>query len=738
MSNSNNVKFSIYAIVHYVKSDGDHASLTTELNFNKGTEEWQYKSCLVDMPTGAISITSITVGADYSNNINAAVFDKISLSPCTAIDLNQTEDEIVDDTEEEQEDQTSYTYDDNDNVTSTTLTINGLTISTSSIYDNSSNLLSYTNELGQTTTYSYNNENELTAITDAENHTVYYTDTTITAGTSQIVTTENGNTKTISANGNIYTIVYNDNEQIESVSVGNTTLVSYTYNEEGSLQAKTYANGDVENYTYNILGNETTKHLNNSIKSKNIYDGNGNLIETREETKTVKNIYSVTGEQLATRTVANGYTLYTYTDEDGNDIDILDGTVLNNRIDVTKTTDAFDRTVSETNGVVTESYSYITDSDNNTSYTVNEKTVSYGNESITYSYTYDNVGNITSVSDGIYTTTYEYNELYELVRENNQKANKTWTYSYDNNGNILSKSEYTYTITDLTNITPDDTISYGYTNTDWTDQLTSYDGTSITYDESGKPLNWTDNRNLTWEGTTLTSIGNTNYIYDAGGILQSVGNNDISYDSKGNIESYKGITYKYDESGKPIGFGDNYFIYNQEGDVVKIYNTTLNSIVITYDYDAFGNVVNTTYRNAMYDNLSQKNIFKYRGSYGYFYEINSDTYYLKTRFYDPQAGRFLSPDNTDYLGATGTVLSYDLYCYCENNAVNAVDPSGNTRILYIYDAKDPDIAQYSSIEISMLRNRYGHSKMCAPVLYHLFIRLNLVGIIHSLIVILIM
>ena len=65
----------------------------------------------------------------------------------------------------------------------------------------------------------------------------------------------------------------------------------------------------------------------------------------------------------------------------------------------------------------------------------------------TFNYTYDSMGQITSVNDGYYTTTYEYDTLGRLKRENNQKLNKTYLYSYDNNGNITYKGEADYTTT---------------------------------------------------------------------------------------------------------------------------------------------------------------------------------------------------------------------------------------------------------------------------------------------------
>ena len=57
---------------------------------------------------------------------------------------------------------------------------------------------------------------------------------------------------------------------------------------------------------------------------------------------------------------------------------------------------------------------------------------------VTYSYTYDDNGNILSISDGIYTTSYEYDSANQLIRESNEELGFTHTWEYDNS------QSYTY------------------------------------------------------------------------------------------------------------------------------------------------------------------------------------------------------------------------------------------------------------------------------------------------------
>lgn len=53
-------------------------------------------------------------------------------------------------------------------------------------------------------------------------------------------------------------------------------------------------------------------------------------------------------------------------------------------------------------------------------------------------------------------------------------------------------------------------------------------------------------------------------------------------------------------------------------------------------------------------------------------------YYLQSRYYNPTIGRFINADDPGYLGADGTVISYNLFAYCSNNPIIRMDHTGYT------------------------------------------------------------
>ena len=119
-------------------------------------------------------------------------------------------------------------------------------------------------------------------------------------------------------------------------------------------------------------------------------------------------------------------------------------------------------------------------------------------------YTYDARGNITKIVIGSQEIRYVYDDLGQLVREDNEVLNKTCVYIYDNAGNITAKKTYALTAAGSTPDSPTSTGSYTYGDSAWGDKLTAYNGQAITYDEIGNPLSYYNGYSFTWLGRRLT------------------------------------------------------------------------------------------------------------------------------------------------------------------------------------------------------------------------------------------
>lgn len=325
------------------------------------------------------------------------------------------------------------------------------------------------------------------------------------------------------------------------------------------------------------------------------------------------------------------------------------------------------------------------------------------NTAATSTYTYDDNGNITKItlSNG-QEYRYVYDDLGQLIREDNSVTNKTYVYAYDNAGNILSKKTYSLTAAGSTPSGSYTTNAYTYGDATWGDLLTKYRGVSITYDAIGNPLSYYNGSSytFTWKnGRQLASAtkGSTtlSFDYNDEGIRTKKVVNGVEhtyYLSGSQIEAEKWgnnlCIYIYDAEGAPIGmqyrnssmakdvFYTFWFEKNLQGDVIAVYNDS-GVKVLVYTYDAWGNIYSTIWTNSTGNNIyAQYNPFRYRG---YYYDSELEMYYLQSRYYDPAIGRFINADK--YLaGIDGDFRGYNLFAYCLNNPVNMSDPTGNWSI----------------------------------------------------------
>ena len=252
----------------------------------------------------------------------------------------------------------------------------------------------------------------------------------------------------------------------------------------------------------------------------------------------------------------------------------------------------------------------------------------------------------------------------------------------------------------------------------------SYDGESIVYDASGNPT--------TYRGATLgfeagrrlksyKKAGDANayeFTFDCRGVRKSK----KTKDADGHDKTW---SFYYDEDGKlwgetksekvlqgnfgiqlwtdkitKIGFfhlnsglagftlsrqtgiadavkADYIYRKNALGDIDGIFDADMN-LIGEYVYDAWGNC---TIEATGADNIEimETNPFRYRG---YYWDKELNLYYLQTRYYDPQTGRFINADNVGY-GLTQFELlnGLNLYSYCLNNPIGYTDESGSSLIL---------------------------------------------------------
>ena len=87
-------------------------------------------------------------------------------------------------------------------------------------------------------------------------------------------------------------------------------------------------------------------------------------------------------------------------------------------------------------------------------------------------------------------------------------------------------------------------------------------------------------------------------------------------------------------------------------------------------FDSWGKLLSTS--GSLASTLGKNNPFRYRG---YVYDEETGFYYVSSRYYDPENGRFINADDIAYLGMGG-LTSYNLFAYCGNNPVMGYDPYG--------------------------------------------------------------
>jgi RHS repeat-associated protein len=490
---------------------------------------------------------------------------------------------------------TSWTYDVLNRLTSTAEPGNRINNTT---YDIAGNVSSETDFDGRVTTYSYDSVNRLTQVNYPDGRVVTYSydavgnkiSMTDASGTTSYEYNANNNLiREISSSGRTITYTYDANNKMTGKSF-NGLSVTFNYDSSGNLTSLVDSINKITEFGYDLNMNRTAINYASGAKVNYSYDSSDMITGVRN--------LGPTGNVLSSFD-------YTYYD--------------NGQV----------KTVIDSNGLIT--YDYDEQS------RLIKTTYPTGNMT---DYTYDSVGNRTSVVDIVYgvtaTTLYTYDMVTNQLTSITKPDGSTVSYTYDTNGNTLTK------------IDGIGTTSYVYNASNQLIKVIKPNGDVIEYAYDG------DNRRISKSVNDIL----TKYVYDEDRIIYET-------DANGIMLRY----YVYDNTGLPIsttkGKQKLYYHYNGHGDVIALTDSSGN-VVSTYEYDIWGNVKSIT------GNIDTP--FGYVGQYGYIYDKETELYFLNSRYYDPKIGRFTTKDR--FKGFEDRPATQNQYTYCENDPVNLIDPTG--------------------------------------------------------------
>jgi RHS repeat-associated protein len=288
-----------------------------------------------------------------------------------------------------------------------------------------------------------------------------------------------------------------------------------------------------------------------------------------------------------------------------------------------------------------------------------------------YTYTLGPSGNRTSVAElSGRTVSYGYDSLYRLTSEaisaDPHGKNGTVSYAYDPVGNRQQMAS---------TLPP---VPAGMFFYDANDRLTT-----DTYDNDGNTVSFAGISNVYDFENHMVQKGAVKIVYDGDGnrVAETVGGVTTNYlvDTQ-NPTGYAQVvdelvsgtvtrSYSYglerisESQTLNSSWTPSFYGYDGHGSVRQLTNSA-GAVTDTYDYDAFGNLINQT--------GSTPNNYLFAGEQ---FDPALGLYYNRARYLDTNTERFWSMDTDE--GHDQDPLSLHKYQYTDANPVDGTDPSGN-------------------------------------------------------------
>jgi RHS repeat-associated protein len=549
------------------------------------------------------------------------------------------------------------------------------------------------------TQYEYDSEGNIGSVTDPNTHTTYYDYdalnrlTTVSKPGSAITSYDydvHGNlTSVTDAESHVTTYEYDDMGRVLTSTSPDTGTVTYVYDEAGNLTQKTDAKGIAVGYVYDLLNRLT--HVGFPDSTQDIgytYDtgtyGMGRRTGMTDPSGSATFGYDSRGRLIQKASIVNGYS-YTVSQSltyggrvssvvypTGRIVD-YDRSICACSIDAVSTTYNAD-TVSLLSNLSYRPFGIAKGMDTGSGGTVENEfdqsarlIVANPGADKERTYTYDAVGNLTSVSSpnvAWYNRVYTYDALNRL--EHAEGPYGVIDYTYDGVGNRLTK------------VMNDQTENYIYTS--GTNRLQEITGPiAYTYDANGnitgignKVLTYNQNNRLIRVEENSTLLGE--YTYNGMGqrVMKTVDGvtTVFHYDFNGNIiaESDENGSFVYEylyKGGSRLALVDVvsveiYSFLNDRLGTPQMLADSTNTVVWEGIYKPFGDA-------EVNPNSSVVNNFRFAGQY---YDSESGLHYNWHRYYNPLTGRYMTPD------PIGLVGGINLFLYANNDPINWTDPLG--------------------------------------------------------------
>ena len=408
--------------------------------------------------------------------------------------------------------------------------------------------------------------------------------------------------------GKSYEYIYDAHGNLKEKRSNGKRLVSYTHDRAGQITEIRDPAGVSTRYEYDILGRRSRIFNDDGLEVRYGYDAL-NRISRIHYGNGVETAYTYDGDgnvrTLETRAGENVLLSFAYR-YDGN----------GNRTAKTgmqATLGGITSEITAGNNALDISYNY----------DVRGQLLEERRNGTSVCYAYDKAGNRIRKTDAQGEIRYLYNEKNQLIAEESPADRKQ--FSYDRQGGIIEEK----------NAAGIRRFSYN----------SRHQQTRVETETGSVQENRYDAEGLRFE--LLENGRRTSFVYHDGELLQEEGREEqgTSYHLGAGMEAFRrGQELSYYHRDEQLS---TTFITGGHGDVLN-----------SYQYDAFGIPLDTT------EQLNNR--IRYTGQQ---YDDVTGQYYLRARYYNPVAGRFMQEDV--YQGD-----GLNLYAYCGNNPVVYDDPSG--------------------------------------------------------------